>query len=105
MLDCSIIAGEESFDDDSSELCSELREEDDVSKPLGRDSVGVGVIETGVIGSPTVGLLEVILLLGIGVSIGLDICGFDCRADARRGLAFNCREYSSANCWSASIDA
>jgi len=100
----SITNGEASFDDDSSELCSELREEV-VSKPLERASVGIDVMETGVIGSPTIGLLKTILLLGIGVSIGPSICEFDCGTDARRGLAFNCREYSRAIRWSSSIDA
>lgn len=105
VLGRSIINGEASFDDDSSELCKKLREEDEVSKPLVGGSVGVDVIETGVIGSPTVGLLKQILLLGIGVSTSPDICGIDCRTDTRRGLAFNCREYSRAIRWSSSIDA
>jgi hypothetical protein len=66
----SIIDGEASFGDDSSELC-ELRE-GDASEPLARASVGVDIMETGVIGSPIMGLLNVILLLGMGVSIGPD---------------------------------
>jgi hypothetical protein len=105
VLNRSIIDGEASLDDDSSELCNELRGEDDVSKPVGRESFGVDVMETGVIGSPTVGLLKEILLLDIGVSIGSGICGIACRADARRGLAFNSRETSRAIRWSSSIDA
>lgn len=105
MLDRSIIDGEISLDDDSSEICNELRGKDDASMSLGRAFVGVDVMETGVIGSPTVGLLKEILLLGIGVSTGPDICGTGCRTDARRGLAFNSREYSRAIRWSSSIDA
>jgi hypothetical protein len=105
MRDRGIIDGEASLGDDSSELWNELREEDDVSKPWGCASVGVDIMDTGVIGSPAVGLLKEILLLGIGVSVGPDICGIGCRAVARRGLAFNSRENSRAIRWSFSIDA
>jgi hypothetical protein len=105
VFDRSITKGEGSIENDSSELCSELREENEVSKPSGRASVGIDIMETGVIGSPAVGPLKEILLLGIGVSMGPGICGIDCGADVRRGLAFNSRENSRANCWSSSIDA
>ncbi len=99
------INGEFSFQDDSSEHSGRLREDEEVSKPLGRGSIGVDVIETGVIGSPVMGLWKEILLLDVGVSVGPESCGIACRAEARRGLAFNKRENSRANRQSSSTDA
>ena len=77
-------------------------------EPSEHGTVGVDVIETGVSGSPSSGLLKPIFPLGMGVSISPDLDrGFDAReacvpeaetrgANARRGLAFNSREICSA---------
>jgi hypothetical protein len=71
---------------------------------LRRASIGVDAIDTGVIGSPAVGFLKEILL-GMGVFIGPDVSGINCRADARRGLAFNMRESDRASRSSSLTDA